>query len=346
MLTRLQIKGYKCLDDCELALRPLTLLSGPNASGKSTVIQAILVVLSGFDQKNHSYLKEVTRPFSQFEDVYCRYSNAHEIQIDIDAENVQYAAVMNRSGLETTLSPDAAPPEYEESLFYLSAGRSGPEELSEINRDLHIGQHGQFALGLLEQRKDKPVHSALIHPEAHANTLKAQLAWWLSFIAGVETEARTEKVTAATVKTTFQTGGLENISPFNTGAGNSFLLKLLIMCLTAKPGDLLLIENPEIHLHPGAQSRLGCLLAFITARGVQAVVETHCEHLMSRIRYEIYTRQLSAGDAVIHYKPGVQAPFETFHINQGGHFCDRDGHEKPFPSGFFDSTLAELLEMG
>lgn len=346
MLTRIHINGYKCLDRCELALAPLTLLAGPNASGKSTILQAMLLIFSAFKQKNQPYLKEVVKPFAQFEEVYCRYTNAHEIRIDIDAYDGGYSYVLNRSGMETTLSPEAVLPAYEESLFYLSAGRSGPEEISELNKEMRTGQHGQFAIGFLEQRKDKPVHKTLIRPEAHAKTLKAQLAWWLSYIIGVETEARTEKITATRVKTTFHTEGIENISPINTGAGNSFLLKLIVMCLTSKPGDLLLIENPEIHLHPGAQSRLGSLLAFIAARGVQVVAETHCEHLINRIRYEIYRNQIIAKDAIIHYKSGVQEPFETLFVNKRGHFCDGNEKEKPFPGGFFDSTLAELLEIG
>lgn len=346
MLTRINVNGFKCLEDCELTLAPLTLLTGPNASGKSTVLQAMLLAFSGLEQKNVSYFREIVKPFSQFEEVACRYSNAHEVRVHIQAENGLYTAVLDRSGFHVTPALDAAPFGYEENLFYLSAGRSGPEELSELNRDLCVGQHGQFALGLLERRKDKPVHPSLIHPEAHANTLKAQLAWWLSFVIGVQTDAKTEKVTATTVKTTFHSEGVENVSPLNTGAGTSFLLKLLIMCLTAKPGDLLLVENPEIHLHPGAQSRLGSLLAFLTARGVQIVVETHCEHLINRVRYEIYTRQLPAGNAAIHYKPGVREPFEAIFINGQGHFCDMEGKERPFPPGFFDSTLAELLVMG
>ena len=345
MLKHIQINGYKCLEKCELALAPLTLLVGPNSSGKSTVIQAILLVFSPLDQKNLPYLKEVVKPFSQFEDVYCRYSNAREIGINIDAENGRYAIILNRSKMEIAMSPEATLPVYEETLFYLSAGRSGPEEISELDKDMRIGQHGQYALGFLELCKDKPVHPTLIHPDAHAKTLKAQLAWWLSFIVGSETEARTEKITATSVKTTFHAGGIENISPLNTGAGNSYAIKLLIMCLTANPGDLLLIENPERHLHPGAQSRVASLLAFMAARGVQIVVETHCEHLINRIRYEIYKKQLPGKDAIIHYKPSAQESFETLHVNERGHFCDNTGREKPFPNGFFDSTLAELLEI-
>jgi len=346
MLKHIRINGYKCIEKCALALAPLMILAGPNSSGKSTVIQAMLLVFSGIDQKNTPYLKEVVKPYANFTDVYCRFSDTREIRIDIDAENNdQYTLSVKREGMAGTL-PIKRSPIYEESLFYLCAGRSGPEEISELNKDLRIGQHGQYALGFLELNKDKPVHPALIQSEAHANTLKAQLAWWLSFIVGSETEARTEKITAASVKTSFDSGGIENISPLNTGAGSSFVLKLLVMCLTTRPGDLLLIENPEIHLHPGAQSRLGRLLAFMAARGVQIVVETHCEHLINRIRYEIYRKELSAKDAVIHYKPGARDAFETLSINERGHYCDVAGHEKPFPGGFFDSTLAELLEIG
>ncbi len=346
MLKHIRISGYKCLEKCELALAPLTILAGPNSSGKSTVIQAMLLVFSGIDQKNTPYLKEVVKPYANFNDVYCRFSDAREIRIVIDAENNdQYALSVKRDCMAGSSSTERSPI-YEESLFYLCAGRSGPEEISELNKDLCIGQHGQYALGFLELNKDKPVHQALIQNEAHAKTLKAQLAWWLSFIVGTETEARTEKITAASVKTSFDSGGIENISPFNTGAGSSFVLKMLVMCLTARPGDLLLIENPEIHLHPGAQSRLGRLLAFMAAKGVQIVVETHCEHLINRIRYEIYRKVLSAKDAVIHYKPGARDAFETMLINARGHYCDAAGQEKPFPGGFFDSTLAELLEIG
>ncbi len=345
MLNHIRISGFKCLEQSELPLNHLTVLAGPNSSGKSTLIQAMLLALSGLPHKNQPYLKEVIKPFAQLEDTFCRFSNAHEIRIELGSPDGDYLFCLDQSGMKTKPSTDVSFPVYEESMFYLSAGRSGPEETSELNREVKIGQYGQFALGYLEQRKDKPVHQDLVHPEADSKTLKAQLAWWLSFIIGEQTEARTEKITSTRVKTTFQTAAIDNISPLNTGAGSSFLLKLLVMCLTAKPGDLLLLENPEIHLHPGAQSRIGSLLAFIAGRGVQVVAETHCEHLINRIRYEVYADKISTSRVIIHYKPGVRLPFETLYINAHGHFSDDQGMEKVFPAGFFDSTLAELLEI-
>jgi predicted ATPase len=345
MLTHIDVNGYKCLDQCSLPLAPLTLLTGPNASGKSTLIQAILLTCSGAEQKNQPYLKEIIKPYAQFEDVYCRYSNADKIKIVLKTDSGSWQCTIDADSLKT--SPDRIDdsPGYEENLFYLCAGRTGPEEISSLNRELHIGAYGQFALGFLDQRKDKPVHPALIHPKSYANTLKAQLAWWLSFILDQHIEAKTEKITATSVKTTFHSDGIGNISPLNTGAGNSFVLKLLILCLTATPGDLLLLENPEIHLHPGAQSRLGSLMAFLSAKGIQIIAETHCEHLINRIRYEVYKKQILPGDVLIHYKKNVQEPFEILKINHNGHFCNIAGEEKNFPGGFFDSTLMELLEI-
>jgi len=345
MLTHIDVSGYKCLDQSVLPLAPLTLLAGPNASGKSTLIQAILLTCSGMEQKNQAYLKEIVKPYAQFEDIYCRYSNADKVKIVLKTDSETWQCTIDENSLKTSPGRMDNFPGYEENLFYLCAGRTGPEEISSLNREMHIGPLGQFALGFLDQRKDKPVHPALIHPESYAKTLKAQLAWWLSFILGQDVEAKTEKITATSVKTTFNSDGIENISPLNTGAGNSFVLKLLILCLTSAPGDLLLLENPEIHLHPGAQSRLGSLMAFLSAKGVQIIAETHCEHLINRIRYEVFKKQILTDDVLIHYKKNIQEPFEILKINHGGHFCDTAGEEKDFPGGFFDSTLMELLEI-
>lgn len=346
MLTQLSVEGFKCFDHLNLRLAPLTLLVGTNASGKSTVIQSIMLHHSAFEQKNGVYLKEIVKPYAQFEDVASRLSHPSEIIISIESSAQTLTTRLTREGLYPVCDDTRPSHVYEQNLFYLTANRTGPQEIAEFNRELRIGDTGQYALGYLEQRKDTPIHPDLVERQAPALTLKAQLAWWLSFITGTDTEARTEKITSTSVKAAFIMGEMGEVSPYNTGAGNGFLLKLGIMCLTAVPGDLLLIENPEIHLHPAAQSRLARLFAHLSAHGVQLIVETHCEHLINRIRYEVYSRNLSAEDLIIHYKPRYDQPFETLHLNQRGHYCETDGQEQVFPSGFFDSTLRELLEIG
>ncbi|CAK0766450.1 conserved hypothetical protein [Gammaproteobacteria bacterium] len=347
MLNRITITAYKCIEEEQLTLAPLTLLAGPNASGKSTVIQGFLLALSSCKGPNSSFLEPVIRPYKNHETILCRYSENETVFIGLDrAQEENFLSIkMHGNQFEYYQSPTGTGYHYEESFFYLSANRTGVEEIVTTNQTLRIGHNGQYAIGYLEQQKDKPIHEALQVSDAPAKTLKSQLAWWLTFITGIPTEARTEKVGDIQVRLSFKMGEIDDVSPQNTGAGNSYLLKMLVVCLTVKPGDLLLIENPEVHLHPGAQSRLGILLAFLAARGVQIVAETHCEHLINRIRYEIYAKKLSHDQVILHYKPDVHSSFQTLKINERGHYTDPDGNEQAFPKGFFDSTLSELLEI-
>lgn len=346
MLKTLDITAYKCIEAESFDLAPLTLITGTNSSGKSTVLQAILVGMSYLKQEKLSYLRDLVKPYVQLDDVLCRTADAEHVGISLTTDKGEEFRVFITETLPGFTGDREKLYEYEETLFYLSANRSGPEELAELSKELKIGAQGQYALGYLEQRKDKPISPELCRSEAPAQTLKAQLAWWLGYITGTQCEAVTSKVTSTRIKLSFVMGELGEVSPLNTGAGNSYLLKLLIMCLSARPGHLLLIENPEIHLHPGAQSRLGEFFAFLASRGVQLVVETHCEHLINRVRYEVYHKRLKAGDALVYYKQSSEERFLPLGFLSTGHFCNGDGEQVNFPTGFFDSTLGELLEMG
>ena len=115
--------------------------------------------------------------------------------------------------------------------------------------------------------------------------------------------------------------------------------------IRAQPGDILLIENPEIHLHPGVQSRLGDFFPFLAKRGVQLFIETHCGHMFSRVRFEIYKKNIDSSLVAVLYKPSRDKPFQPIGINSRGHFMNCEDAEIRFPGGFFDSTLKELLEI-
>lgn len=84
MLNAVTIKGFKCIEEADLSLRPLTILAGPNASGKSSFIQAILLAYSVCRQANQAYLKEVVKPYANFDDVYCRFVNAAAVEIRVE----------------------------------------------------------------------------------------------------------------------------------------------------------------------------------------------------------------------------------------------------------------------
>lgn len=366
MIDSISIKGFKCIDDQTVVFSPLTLITGPNSSGKSTLLQAVLLALSAGKQKHIAQLREVLKPFSMFEDAFNQYTRAEKIELELRYDDNAFLKVVQDNFKTDLFSSDnqkedlaylsgtnelrkeskEAAPVYEENLFYLSANRIGPQETAELNREIRIGQNGQYTIGLYELEKDKPVADALLASKADAKTLKSQIAWWLSMITDRKCSVNSQKITSTSVKLSYDIDQLTEISPLNTGAGNSYLFKILVMCLTSKPGDVLLIENPEIHLHPGAQARLGCLFAFLAQRGVKLLIETHCEHLINRIRYEIYSGNIASDKVVIYYKASLKEPFAKTGINSRGHFTDGDAQETGFPAGFFDATLEELLEIG
>lgn len=71
---------------------------------------------------------------------------------------------------------------------------------------------------------------------------------------------------------------------YNVGFGYSYILSIIVSALIAKEGNILIIENPEAHLHPKAQLNLSYLLAKLTGNGVQVFIETHSEHIVNGFR--------------------------------------------------------------
>ena len=169
---------------------------------------------------------------------------------------------------------------------------------------------------------------------------------WLSHISEIDIFIDNIPQSTASAKIYFTHDGTDMISPFNLGSGMSYLAKVLILCFLAKPGDVVMIENPEIHLHPRAQSRLGEFFAFMAGKGIQLVIETHCEHLLSSLRYQVYKDRLRSDDVILYYKADDQTPFEQLRISKNGRYMNREGKQCGFPKGFFDVSVRQLMEIG
>src|SRR6202012_5567513 len=83
---------------------------------------------------------------------------------------------------------------------------------------------------------------------------------------------------------TQQTGQSLFVRPPNTGFGLSFVAGIIVAGLAAPGNTVLMVENPEAHLHPKAQSLIGEFLARVAAGGTQVFVETHSEHVLNGMR--------------------------------------------------------------
>jgi len=159
----------------------------------------------------------------------------------------------------------------------------------------------------------------------------------------LDTEIKTEEIGGTNhVKASFKNGNAF-VRPKNIGSGISYLTAILIVCLAAKKGQVIIVENPEIHLHPKAQSKIGEFLAFVASKGIQIIIETHNDHIINRFRYEVYKGNLKSNQIIIHYKEGI-LPFEQIEISGKGFFSNKFG-ENSFPEGFYDATINEIYKI-
>ena len=89
--------------------------------------------------------------------------------------------------------------------------------------------------------------------------------------------------------------------PTNVGFGYSYALPILIAGLTAEKGTILIVENPEAHLHPSAQSMITKFLGLVANRGVQVFIETHSEHILNALRVMVVQESMKASDINVKY---------------------------------------------
>ena len=132
--------------------------------------------------------------------------------------------------------------------------------------------------------------------------------------------------------------------PQNVGYGLTHVLPILAACLGADESSVLLIDNPEAHLHPSGQAMIGRFLAQVAASGVQLIVETHSDHVLNGIRRSVRDNLLGPEGLALHFfttadetediRPEVTSPS----INRRG-LIDR------WPRGFFDQFDEDMMAL-
>jgi len=341
------IKGFKVFEEEEFNFRNLTLLTGENSSGKSSLIQAILflgnpvgLIGTPFNRDLQDFLRSlgINELFNK--------NGAKEIYIKVNNLSQKWFKEVNslNHSIEEFSYPNLL--SYPENLIYLNAEKHRINQVSQLIENLknrYFGIYGDLTSSYFYLNKRNKVEAYLIKDE-NSYTLANQVNYWFSYITGIsDLSIEVEKVTPTMVKNSFKIGNVEFL-PENVGTGLSHLFSILVICLSAKKGNIIIIENPEIHLHPKAQAKLGEFFAFIASKGIQLIIETHNDHILNKVAYEIYKKRLSKDDVVIHY---FSLPYKktTLYFNEKGSFVDENGKEKEFPEGFFDATLKEIFEI-
>lgn len=120
------------------------------------------------------------------------------------------------------------------------------------------------------------------------------------------------------------------------GVGASQLLPILVACLSVERNAVVLVEQPELHLHPSVQSRLADFFLF-ARRDVQFVVETHSEYLITRLRRRVAEGRTAAARLQVLYAERISGATQvrTLGLTDGGDFDE-------WPAGFFDAQEEDV----
>ncbi|CSA52545.1 Uncharacterized conserved protein [Vibrio cholerae] len=108
--------------------------------------------------------------------------------------------------------------------------------------------------------------------------------------------------------------------------------------LVTKPGGLVIIENPEAHLHPRGQSYLGRLIALAAEAGVQVVVETHSDHIINGIR--LMPRLGKVQDKNLLFYQVINEDVGTTTVKKI--IVNAQGQFSEWPDGFFDQQVLDM----
>ncbi|TFE03850.1 AAA family ATPase [Jeotgalibacillus salarius] len=301
MITNLTINGLKSFDETSLELNNFTLLVGMNSAGKSTVIQALLLAIQNITDDGRSPLNGRLVSLGEFSDARNFIKNAKSFSIKLSSQFedlslnffeddgiVQCEINPNQNELTRYLN------QKNKKIHYISSKRIGSQDLygKNFEKNNDFGILGEYAIDFYESNKQKMVEEYLIKDKNVGYTLALQLNYWLKHI--VNSELITEDIKDTDkVKAKFLSVNNRYVRPKNIGSGLSYIVAILVSALTSKKDDLIIIENPEIHLHPRAQSKLTEFLTFISDKGIRFIIETHSDHIFNGVRKSIYNKNIS-----------------------------------------------------
>ena len=352
MIDSVKIEGFKRFKHQTFELRRLTILTGLNGSGKTSVIQAVLLAREALLTKDDTI--PLNGPFGlqlgTFDDVLNGESS--------DSFSVELGAQANTFGANFS-QPEKSPQEFyvHSAKFgtpsqdfalagrmfqYLGAERIGPRLTSPVtpvpHHALNIGPIGENAAQLIEVLGTHQIGAGRQFVTSDkATLLKAETEAWLSALTR-PIQIDTETYPGTPIVTLKYRTDVDWLRPTNMGFGVTYALPIVVAALTSEVGGILLIENPEAHLAPSGQTQVGIFLTKIAASGVQVILETHSDHVLNGIRRAIgELRLLDSSEAIIHF----------FDSSPDGHILTftPSGGISHWPKGFFDQFQIDVTAL-
>lgn len=370
MLSRIDLRNFKCFELLRLPLATLTLLTGSNASGKSSALQSLVLLHQTMREHEWStrlMLNGESVKLGTVSDVVDKIHGRRSFEICLIDDNQAYAWMLIGERTEMSMKIDCVtvngeisntpnslrfllPPKLSDGtalprrlcdLTYITAERIGPREVYALeDRQIAsvVGPAGEHAVSVLHWGRDNPILDCLVI-QGEPNTLLRQTeAHMRKFFPGfgliLQQIPQANAVTLG-LRTSTDT---DFHRPIHVGFGLTQVLPIVIAALSSSKGDILLIENPEVHLHPSGQAMMGQFLADVAMAGIQVILETHSDHVLNGIRRAVKSNRIRSDQVAIHFFR--QRSEEVAQVTSP--LLDSSGNIDNWPDGFFDQFDKDL----
>ena len=369
MLKSIVLEKFKCfLEEIEIPLAKVTIMYGKNGRGKSTASQALLLIAQSMRKAND--LNELVVngelvKLGAFDELLYNSESDH-FSVGINAEkehlvaNFQKIEGISSSGKLSRLNVNDV-----ERLDTISGFNSSLNEvnvlagvtstsdikiLQDIKNCLYVSadrngpQNSQKRIYTSVPLSFNPIGENIIQIIAErGKEFQIELKQALSEIMDGANLSVPETDSEVLELRLNSADGEKSFKPINVGYGYSYVLPVVVASMIAEPGSILIIENPEAHLHPGAQSRLAkFLISNAIHNDYQLIIESHSDHVVNGLR-------ISAKEGVIHPKDCIIDYFYTESKTGKAAIdtitCDIKGTLSNYPDDFMDEWTLQLLKL-
>lgn len=341
-ITQLNLKDFKSHAENEIHFKNITLLTGLNGAGKSSIFQSLRMFWQ--------YLKTNDMVLTEYGELQTlKNSNSKETYFSLllYIENKQVFELLNND-LQCAIGARDA---FEESVkqinfSYISANRQGPTEFQHIRNGIHennVGIYGEYTLDVLSKFSDTLLPESFKDEINKQNTLENHVEKWLQEISpNIKLKKEIHK------KMNVASFTINGYTPLNVGFGISYTLSIIVQLLYSvilldqyKIKTVLLIENPEAHLHPKGQTKIAEFITKIANFGVQVIVETHSDYILDGLRIAVKDKIIDKDKTQLYYFE-LDNDLNTIVLSPT---IGEDGHLNEWPENFFDTSLENKMRL-
>ena len=291
MLSRVEIKNFKSIGEpgVGLDLKPLTFLVGPNGGGKSSILDAIVFASLGGKSQPGFF------SFSEYEDIHFKKDD-NILSVYVEVEDSDPDLVSGHTFSHETSKQNPSPPIAErisssfiDSVYPIRATRGIVEDSYAPRKATWVGQNGEHTLEILERL-----------PDAQYRSERMKIQKWVS-VFGIP-EAAATLAGRSRISGSFSDEVLDvalNASFASTGSRQ--VLPLIIQLFWSDPESLILVEEPEISLHPELQIRLIEMFAEAINESKQIILTTHSHFLLQAIGYAVHNKWMKTDQISVYH---------------------------------------------